>query len=127
GTGTCPYEHFSTPSLNIYPGQVCLTTLCRQCTILAVERPNHENTTLMQPSKPYPTPRNSLTLFLLFALSALSAVALLAACDNGNPSPTPPNGNSQVPIEQASPGLPRGQAVFARYCNSCHPGGGRGA
>ena len=54
---------------------------------------------------------------------------MLAACDSGsgNPSPTPANGGSQVGIENATPGLPRGQAVYARYCNSCHPGGGRGA
>jgi mono/diheme cytochrome c family protein len=83
----------------------------------------------MQPTKPYPAPltRNSLTLFLLCVLSALSVAALLAACDNGSPSPAPPNGSSPGAIEEATPGLPRGQAVFARYCNSCHPGGGRGA
>ena len=90
----------------------------------------------MQSSKPYPGPGSALTLFLLFFLSALSVAALLAACDNGNPpltpangdsSLTPANGNSQAGIENATPGLPRGQAVFARYCNTCHPGGGKGA
>jgi mono/diheme cytochrome c family protein len=81
----------------------------------------------MQSSKRYPGPGNTPAGFLLFVLSALSAAALVGACGDGNSSPTPPDGSSQVPIEQASPGLPRGQAVFARYCNSCHPDGAKGA
>lgn len=28
---------------------------------------------------------------------------------------------------QRTPTLSRGEVVFAKYCNSCHPGGGRGA
>src|SRR5438270_8687048 len=77
-----------------------------------------------------PTPTWSARTFsLLFFLLALSAVALLAACDSGAPAPTPtitPD-SSQASILQAAPGIPRGKAVFMRYCNACHPGGGRGS
>jgi mono/diheme cytochrome c family protein len=63
---------------------------------------------------------------LLFLLTALLAAGLLSACDSGEAGPTPtPNPDSL--ILQAAPGLPRGKAVFGRYCNTCHPGGARGA
>ena len=67
----------------------------------------------MQSSNPYPGPGSARPFFLFFLLSVLAPVALLAACDNANPTPTLV--------------LPRGQAVYARYCNTCHPGGARGA
>ena len=53
---------------------------------------------------------------LALVVLALGVAWALTACDIG------PAGGSMP-----SPGLPRGQAVFARYCNSCHPGGGRGS
>ena len=51
-----------------------------------------------------------------FIFSALVALALLAACDGGA-------AGGQEPV---SP-LARGKAVYARYCNVCHPGGGAGS
>ena len=53
-----------------------------------------------------------LTLAVLLCLLALLVPVVLAACDSGGDSG----------------GLPRsGEVVFARYCNTCHPGGGLGA
>jgi len=43
---------------------------------------------------------------------------LLAACDTGSAPPTPQGTGTMT--------TNRGQQVFARYCNTCHPGGGRG-
>lgn len=40
----------------------------------------------------------------------------LAACDSNAGAEPTPGGTA-----------PPGQAVFARYCNVCHPGGGRGS
>jgi mono/diheme cytochrome c family protein len=57
---------------------------------------------------------------LLFALSASIAVVGLAACDTGTASSVPTNPPGTV--------LPRtGEAIFARYCTVCHPGGGQGS
>jgi mono/diheme cytochrome c family protein len=54
-------------------------------------------------------------LTLTFVFSAFVSVMALSAC-GGNPAgPTPASAQA------------RGQVVFSRYCNSCHPGGGRGA
>jgi len=62
---------------------------------------------------------------ILFLLTALFAAGILSACDTGG-GPTA-TANPDAAISQAAPGLDRGKAVFARYCNTCHPGGGRGA
>lgn len=51
-----------------------------------------------------------------FTLSCALGALGLAACDNGTQQPAIP-----------SPGLPRGEVIFARYCNTCHPGGNRGS
>jgi mono/diheme cytochrome c family protein len=59
-------------------------------------------------------------LVCLFYVSLVLAVPLLYACGGG-----PANGNATATLPPA--GEDRGQAIFARYCNSCHPGGGRGA
>jgi mono/diheme cytochrome c family protein len=66
-----------------------------------------------------------------FISSSLFLAAGLAACDSGsssgggsvsNPAPT------QAGNTTRSAGDPtRGQAVFARYCNACHPGGAQGS
>ncbi len=46
-------------------------------------------------------------------------LAALAACDIGTPN---------APVATPLPGtLQAGQAIFARYCTACHPGGGRGS
>lgn len=58
-------------------------------------------------------PRFTPAVFL--CLTALLVPAVLAACDTGG-------------SRDAGTGLVRsGEAVFARYCNTCHPGGGFGA
>jgi mono/diheme cytochrome c family protein len=66
---------------------------------------------------------------LLFLLTALLAAGLVSACDSSGapPTETAPADSGQTAILQATPGLPRGKAVYARYCNTCHPGGGKGA
>lgn len=51
-----------------------------------------------------------------FVFSAFAALALLAACDGGT-------SGGQEPASD----LARGKAVYARYCNVCHPGGGAGS
>ncbi len=51
----------------------------------------------------------------LLVFAALLAPAALASCDTG--------GSQNTGTELARPG----EAVFARYCNTCHPGGGFGA
>src|SRR4051794_8858207 len=52
----------------------------------------------------------------LFLISSVFAGAGLAGCDSGSAAtPTPPSAGGN------------GQVVFERYCNVCHPGGGRGA
>jgi mono/diheme cytochrome c family protein len=51
-----------------------------------------------------------------FCLTALLVPVILAACDNG--------GGSQP---GGTPLVRSGDAVFARYCNTCHPGGGFGS
>ncbi len=55
----------------------------------------------------------TLLLGAFFLLSAVLGAGVLAACDSG------PSGGAAVPLS--------GEAVFAKYCNTCHPGGGRGA
>ena len=50
-----------------------------------------------------------------FTVSVLVGIAGLSACGTNDPPAT------------ATPPVPRGQTVFARYCNTCHPGGGLGA
>ena|SRR5438552_2862403 len=58
--------------------------------------------------------RGTIIVALFLFSSALGAFGL-AGCDSGSSAtPTPPSAGS-------------GQAVFERYCNVCHPGGGRGA
>lgn len=52
----------------------------------------------------------------LFLATAVAAAVGLASC--GEQAQLTPTAN-------ATP--PRGEIVFAKYCNSCHPGGGRGA
>ncbi|MFL5732052.1 MAG: c-type cytochrome [Chloroflexia bacterium] len=70
----------------------------------------------------------TLALCLCFVLTALLGGVLLSACDSGSAAPTPTvEDSSQTSVLEASPGIPRGKAVFARYCNACHPGGLRGA
>jgi mono/diheme cytochrome c family protein len=62
----------------------------------------------------FPCRRSTLAVFL--CLSALLIPVVLAACDSGGAG--------------ADPGTPlvrSGDAVFARYCNTCHPGGGFGS
>jgi len=54
---------------------------------------------------------------LLFA-SALLVSALLESCDSGAPTAT------AIP---GPPGVATGDRIFAQFCNSCHPGGERGA
>jgi mono/diheme cytochrome c family protein len=61
-----------------------------------------------------PALRNRL-LALAFIASSVGAGIVLSACDNGAAA-TP-----------ATPTPLSGEAVFARYCNVCHPGGGPGA
>jgi len=51
-----------------------------------------------------------------FVCSAFIALALLAACDSGS-------SGGQEPASD----LARGKAVYERYCNVCHPGGGTGS
>ncbi len=51
-----------------------------------------------------------------FVFSVFGALALLAACDGGSSS-------GQEPVSD----LARGKAVYERYCNVCHPGGGTGS
>lgn len=55
-----------------------------------------------------------------FVFSALLASVGLSACGDSGSS-TPGAGGQSTPIPR------NGEAVFARYCNTCHPGGGRGA
>jgi mono/diheme cytochrome c family protein len=50
--------------------------------------------------------------------SALLASTGLAACDSGGSSPGGPGGGTPIPRT--------GEMIFARYCNTCHPEGGRG-
>lgn len=54
----------------------------------------------------------------LFVLSSLVGGGILVACDTGG-------GTSSGPSATALP--QGGEAIFAKYCNTCHPGGGRGA
>jgi mono/diheme cytochrome c family protein len=58
-----------------------------------------------------------LLLIATFAVSCVLGALGLAACDNG----------TQQAQALPSPGLPRGEVIFARYCNTCHPGGNRGS
>src|SRR5215210_1899702 len=53
-----------------------------------------------------------------FLISSLAAGLALAACDS-----TTPSSAGAVPTTS----MWGGQVVYARYCNACHPGGGRGA
>jgi mono/diheme cytochrome c family protein len=54
-----------------------------------------------------------------FLLSAFITPAGLAACANQTPTPV----IATTPTATGS----SGGMVFARYCNVCHPGGGKGA
>jgi len=67
------------------------------------------------------TSRMSVRFFIVFAVSALLTAGGLTACDIGASSSATPT------APPAAAGVERGKAVFARYCNTCHPGGGRGA
>jgi mono/diheme cytochrome c family protein len=55
----------------------------------------------------------------LFLLSTLGALTL-AGCAESSAAPS-------TPSAAVEPGLSRGKAVYQRYCNVCHPGGGRGS
>lgn len=55
----------------------------------------------------------------VFVLSSALSMGALAACDSGS------GNTSGGPIATARP--VGGAAIFAKYCNTCHPGGGRGA
>src|SRR3954464_13561292 len=55
---------------------------------------------------------------LLFVLTALVLAVAVASCDGGSATPTPEYGWNGT--------TSKGQAIFMRYCNTCHPGGGRG-
>jgi mono/diheme cytochrome c family protein len=54
---------------------------------------------------------------LLWTLVPVLSVIVLGACNSGTGATAAPS---------PSPQSPRGQAVFARYCSSGHPGGRRG-
>ncbi len=54
----------------------------------------------------------------IFVLSSVLGPVALAACDIGGSTSSGPSATA-APVG--------GQAIFARYCNTCHPGGGRGA
>lgn len=60
-----------------------------------------------------------------FPLSAVLAVLGLAACDSGQSATTPATATAQIGGNVTPE--PVGKVIFARYCNSCHPGGGRGS
>ena len=67
------------------------------------------------------TRRSHFRCFRYFALLLVLAVpAVLGACAASNP--TDPMGTPPPTIVRAP-----GEAVYIRYCNVCHPGGGRGA
>jgi mono/diheme cytochrome c family protein len=56
----------------------------------------------------------------LFLATAVAAAVGLASCgEQTQPTPTT--------IATVNANRPRGEVVFAKYCNSCHPGGARGA
>ena len=59
---------------------------------------------------------------LIVTLGVLSSALLsalgLAACDSGGSSSGGPGTGTPIPRT--------GEMIFARYCNTCHPGGGRG-
>src|SRR5689334_9796266 len=56
----------------------------------------------------------------LFIAAALTSALLVSACDSNTPAPG-------ATTAAAATGAERGKVVFARYCNTCHPGGGRGS
>jgi len=58
------------------------------------------------------------TLWSLLFAAALLTSALIEACDSGAPTAT------AIP---APPSVATGDRIFAEFCNSCHPGGERGA
>src|SRR5689334_12007653 len=69
-------------------------------------------------------------LALAFFVCTILGAAALVACDSG--SSTGGSTATTVPTQNGSTapsaGDPtRGQAVFARYCNACHPGGAQGS
>src|SRR6476661_7070050 len=55
---------------------------------------------------------------VMFVLTALLPAVAVAACDGGSSTPTPEYGGTGT--------TSKGQVIFERYCNTCHPGGGRG-
>jgi len=57
-------------------------------------------------------------LRLLFVFTALLPAVAAAACDGGSATPTSEYGGANT--------TSKGQAIFMRYCNTCHPGGERG-
>ena len=56
----------------------------------------------------------------LFLATAIAAAVGLASC--GEQAQPTTNATSVANATKS-----RGEIVFAKYCNSCHPGGGRGA
>jgi mono/diheme cytochrome c family protein len=56
----------------------------------------------------------SLLLLLTAVLSGLG----LASCDGGSATPTVASNGTTTTSS--------GDAIYSRYCNTCHPGGGRG-
>jgi mono/diheme cytochrome c family protein len=62
----------------------------------------------------------------LFLATAVAAAVGLASC--GEPAqPTPAATTAATSASTPNIARTRGEIVFAHYCNSCHPGGGRGA
>jgi mono/diheme cytochrome c family protein len=62
----------------------------------------------------------------LFLATAVAAAVGLASCGE-QAQPTPTSLAVAATATTANATRTRGDIVFAKYCNSCHPGGARGA